>query len=52
METSDTDGRPGLGGGHGRRGEPGQYITLYIGVDSDPEDMNDKFIRIAGPSLS
>ncbi|MCU0632632.1 MAG: VOC family protein [Methanolinea sp.] len=34
IETSDVDGRPGIGGGLGRRGEPGQAITLYFGVDS------------------
>ena len=34
VETSDEEGRPGVGGGLGRRGEPGQDITVYFGVDS------------------
>ena len=34
IETTDAQGRPGLGGGLGRRGEPGQTITMYIGVES------------------
>ncbi len=34
IETTDLDGKPGLGGGLGRRGEPSQRITVYFGVDS------------------
>lgn len=33
IETTGPDGRPGIGGGLGRRGEPGQTITLYFGVE-------------------
>jgi predicted enzyme related to lactoylglutathione lyase len=34
IETTDLDGKPGLGGGLGKRGEPSQRITVYFGVDS------------------
>lgn len=34
FETSDREGRPAIGGGLGERGEPGQDITFYFGVDS------------------
>ena len=34
FETTDLSGKPGVGGGLGRRGEPSQRITAYIGVDS------------------
>lgn len=34
IETADEKGRPGIGGGLGKRGEPVQDITVYIGVDS------------------
>ncbi len=34
IETTGLEGHPGVGGGLGRRGEPGQDITLYFGVES------------------
>jgi uncharacterized protein len=34
IETKDLDGNKGVGGGLGRRGDPSQKITAYIGVDS------------------
>ena len=34
IETRDLDGKPGVGGGLGKRGEPGQRITSYVGVSS------------------
>lgn len=34
VETSDTEGRPGIGGGLGMRGDPSQEITIYFGVFS------------------
>ena len=37
IETRDLDGKPGVGGGLGKRGEPGQRITSYVGVSSVDE---------------
>ena len=37
VETTDTEGKTGLGGGLGKRGEPNQRITIYVGVDSIDE---------------
>ena len=34
IETKDLNGEIGVRGGLGKRGEPGQRITSYIGVDS------------------
>ncbi|MDD4877214.1 MAG: VOC family protein [Dehalococcoidales bacterium] len=34
IETSGLDGERGIGGGLGKKGEPNQKITSYIGVDS------------------
>ena len=34
IETTDLEGNSGVGGGLGKRGEPNQKITSYIGVDS------------------
>ncbi len=34
IETADLDGKRGVGGGLGKRREPKQRITSYIGVDS------------------
>jgi predicted enzyme related to lactoylglutathione lyase len=34
VETQDAEGKAGLGGGLGKRGDPSQRITMYIGVDS------------------
>ncbi len=33
IETEDLQGKRGVGGGLGRRGEPSQRITTYVGVD-------------------
>ena len=33
IETQDLKGNPGVGGGLGKRGEPSQRITAYVGVD-------------------
>jgi len=37
IETKDLKGGAGVGGGLGRRGDPGQRITTYFGVDSIDE---------------
>ena len=37
IETKDLNGERGVGGGLGKRGEPGQRITSYIGVSSIEE---------------
>ena len=37
QETEDLNGQNGVGGGLGKRGEPGQRITSYIGVSSVDE---------------
>jgi uncharacterized protein len=37
FETTDLKGGKGVGGGLGKRGEPGQRITDYIGVSSVDE---------------
>jgi hypothetical protein len=37
FETKDLEGKPGIGGGLGKRGEPGQRITTYFGVSSVDE---------------
>jgi len=37
IETKDLNGERGVGGGLGKRGEPGQRITSYIGVSSVDE---------------
>jgi predicted enzyme related to lactoylglutathione lyase len=34
VETKDADGKPSVGGGLGKRGDPSQRITIYVGVDS------------------
>jgi len=39
FETKDLDGKAGVGGGLGKRGEPGQRITSYVGVNSVDEYM-------------
>lgn len=33
IETTDTKGKPGVGGGLGQRGDASQRITAYFGVD-------------------
>ena len=37
IETKDLDGNNGVRGGLGKRGDPSQKITSYIGVDSIDE---------------
>ena len=37
IETEDLNGERGVGGSLGKRGEPGQRITSYIGVSSVDE---------------
>ncbi len=37
IETADLDGNKSVGGGLGKRGEPGQKITSYFGVQSVDE---------------
>ncbi len=37
IETRDLDGKPGVGGGLGKRGDSGQRITSYVGVSSIDE---------------
>ncbi len=37
IETKDLNGQRGVGGGLGKRGEPGQRITSYFGVNSVDE---------------
>ena len=39
IETTDLNGKTGVGGGLGKRGEPGQRITSYIGVNSIEEHV-------------
>jgi len=34
IETQGLSGEAGVGGGLGKRGDPGQRITSYVGVDS------------------
>ena len=40
FETKDLNDKEGAGGGLGKRGEPSQKITAYIGVDSIDEYSN------------
>jgi predicted enzyme related to lactoylglutathione lyase len=37
IETKDLNGENGVGGGLGKRGDPGQKITAYMGVNSVDE---------------
>ena len=37
IETTGLDGERGVGGGLGQRGDPGQRITVFIGVNSVDE---------------
>jgi predicted enzyme related to lactoylglutathione lyase len=37
FNTEDLDGNKGVGGGLGKRGDPSQRITAYIGVDKIDE---------------
>jgi predicted enzyme related to lactoylglutathione lyase len=47
IETKDLNGEKGVGGGLGKRGEPRQRITSYIGVDSI-EDYTAKVKELGG----
>lgn len=38
-ETTDDEGKPGLGLGLGKRGAPDQRITAYFGVESIPDTL-------------
>ncbi len=40
FDTKGLDGKPGVGGGLGKRGEPSQRITVYFGVDSIDKYVN------------
>jgi uncharacterized protein len=37
IQTADLAGKPGVGGGLGKRGDPSQRITVYFGVDGIEE---------------
>ena len=47
IETKDLNGIEGVGGGLGKRGEPSQKITVYVGVDSIDE-YSDKVKELGG----
>ena len=47
IETTDLEGKRGVGGGLGKRGEPNQKITSYIGVDSI-DDYSSKVEKLGG----
>lgn len=51
VQTEDEEGKPGLGGGLGKRGDPSQRITVYIGVDSVDEYIS-KIEKLGGKTLS
>jgi predicted enzyme related to lactoylglutathione lyase len=48
--TENPDGTDGLGGGLGKRGEPSQRITMYVGVDSI-DDYSRKVTKLGGKVL-
>ena len=48
--TANADGSDGLGGGLGKRGEPSQKITMYVGVDSI-DDYSQKVTDLGGKVL-
>ena len=50
ITTSASDGSPGVGGGLGKRGAPGQNITNYIGVPSVDSCLGD-VVRLGGKVL-
>ncbi|HDQ07755.1 MAG TPA: VOC family protein [Methanoculleus sp.] len=50
ITTAAGDGSPGVGGGMGRRGAPGQNITNYIGVASVDSCLGD-VVRLGGKVL-
>jgi predicted enzyme related to lactoylglutathione lyase len=47
LETTDLNGQPGVGGGLGKRGDPSQKITAYIGV-ADLEEYSRKVAELGG----
>lgn len=47
FETADLDGNRGVGGGLGKRGEPSQRITTYVGVD-DIDDYSKTVGELGG----
>ena len=47
IETTDLEGNKGVGGGLGKRGEPNQKITSYIGVTS-VDDYSSKVEKLGG----
>ena len=47
IETKDLNGKQSVGGGLGKRGEPGQRITSYIGVSS-VDDYVTKVEKLGG----
>ncbi|MFC2022571.1 VOC family protein [Chloroflexota bacterium] len=47
IETTDLEGKRGVGGGLGKRGEPNQRITAYIGVDS-VDDYSSEVEKLGG----
>jgi predicted enzyme related to lactoylglutathione lyase len=47
IETKDLNGATGVGGGLGKRGEPRQRITAYIGVDS-VDEYTAKVLNLGG----
>lgn len=51
IETRDKDGNLGLAGGMGKRGDPDQRITNYIGVDS-VDDYMEKVKEAGGEVIS
>jgi predicted enzyme related to lactoylglutathione lyase len=51
VETEDAEGKPGLGGGLGKRGDPSQRITMYVGVDSVDEYIS-KIEKLGGKTVS
>ena len=47
IETKDSEGNPGIRGGMGKRGLPGQQVSNYIGVPS-VEDYLEKVKELGG----
>jgi len=47
IETEDLDGKKGVGGGLGLRGDPSQKISAYIGVD-DIDEYGRKVTELGG----
>lgn len=50
IETSTRDGKPGVGGGMGKRGSPEQRMTNYMGVDSVDEHSK-RVVELGGRVL-